>query len=94
MSSYREGGQVRLGSVLLILSLAAAVLYPSRSAHAFENIEIGSSNTESINFAVYNTTPGTTPSTGHADLQQRWHADGRRQFSVTRSRECDDSPAK
>ena len=63
MKSYREGGQVRLGSLLLILSLAAAVLYPSRSAHA-EDIEIGSSNTESLNFAVYNTTPGITPSTG------------------------------
>ena len=64
MKSYREGGQVRLGSLLLILSLAAAVLYPSRSAHAFEDIQIGSSNTESINFAVYNTTPGITPQLG------------------------------
>src|SRR5271166_5233447 len=58
MKSYREGGQVSLGSLLLILSLAAAVLYPSRSAHA-EDIEIGSSNTETINFAVYNTTTGS-----------------------------------
>ena len=63
MLSYREGGQVSLGSLLLILSLAAAVLYPSRSAHAY-GIEIGSSNTETINFAVYNTTPGIRPSTG------------------------------
>jgi len=63
MKSNREGGQVRLGSVLLILSLAAAVLYPSRSAHA-SGIEIGSSGTATINFAVYNTTPGITPSTG------------------------------
>src|SRR5271157_2829443 len=63
MKSYREGGQVRLGSVLLILSLAAAVLYPSRSAHA-AGIVIGSSGTATINFAVYNTTPGITPSTG------------------------------
>ena len=50
--------------MLLILSLAAAVLYPSRSAHAFENIQIGSTGTETITFAVYNTTPGITPSTG------------------------------
>jgi len=62
MSSYREGGQVSLGSLLLILSLAA-VLYPSRSAHA-SDIQIGSSGTETIKFAVYNTTPGITPSTG------------------------------
>lgn len=63
MKSYREGGQVSLGCLLLILSLAAAVLYPGSSAHAFD-IQIGSSNTETINFAVYNTTPGSngTPS--------------------------------
>ena len=59
MNCYRRDGQVSLGSLPLILSLAALVLCPSRPAHAFANIKIGSSNTENINFAVYNTAPGS-----------------------------------
>ncbi len=59
MNGYHRGRQVSLGSLPLILGVAALVLCPNRCAHAFANIKIGSSNTENISFAVYNTSPGT-----------------------------------
>jgi hypothetical protein len=43
----------------LILILGAFVLCPARSARAFANIQIGSSNPENLSFALYNTTPGS-----------------------------------
>ncbi len=58
MNDYRRGRQASLGSLPLILGVAALVLCPNRTAHAFADIKIGSSNTENIDFAVYNTTSG------------------------------------
>jgi hypothetical protein len=39
--------------------LGALVLCPVRSACAFANIQIGTSNPETLSFALYNTTPGS-----------------------------------